>query len=167
MDATGQTAEQTPQLTIIEQIRRHAISGAVCGSVVNFVEGALNSPSGRRLSGGSLAVPKNALRIGSFVAWFGVVKSIRLAVAPDYPFETTVAWGVTDALFSMRHGLRAAGRSGIRGAALGVLVDMAEHSYKRPGASHPPAADDCCSTPESPACPAGFPPLPHVVFDSC
>ncbi|XP_037451044.1 mitochondrial import inner membrane translocase subunit TIM17-3-like [Triticum dicoccoides] len=160
MDTSRPTTEQTPSPSIIEQVRDHAIAGAIFGSACNFVEGAWKSPSGSRLSGGVLAVPKNARSIGSCAAWFGVVQSIRCAVthvSPEYPFESTVAWGVTDALFSMHRGPRAAARSGLMGAAIGVAFDMAEHSIKRFLASRPPREDDRRIPSQSAACPAGFP----------
>uniref|UniRef100_M8BYL7 Mitochondrial import inner membrane translocase subunit Tim17 n=1 Tax=Aegilops tauschii TaxID=37682 RepID=M8BYL7_AEGTA len=147
MDTTGPTTEQPQPPSVIQQVRGHAISGAIFGSVYKFLEGATNSPSGSRLSGGALAVRSNTLRIGSFAAWYGAAKSVRCAVAPDYPLETTVAWSVTDALFSVRHGLRAAGRSGLRGAVVGVVPDMLEYSLQRYLASRP-RADDRCIPPE-------------------
>ncbi|KAF7086627.1 hypothetical protein CFC21_089912 [Triticum aestivum] len=132
MDSTTPTTEKMPPSpSITERIRRHAISGGVLGSVMYFSKGATNSPSGSRLLGGALAVPRNVLRIGSFAAWYGAAKSVRCTVAPDYPFETTVAWGATNALFAMRHGRRAACRSGLRGAALGMVADVAHYGIKR------------------------------------
>ena len=147
MDTTTPTTEKMPSPSLIERVRRHAISGGILGSAVYFSQGATTSPSGSRLVGGALAVPRNVLRIGSFAAWYGAAKSVRCAVAPDYPFETTVAWSVTDALFSVRHGLRAAGRSGLRGAVVGVVPDMLEYSLQRYLASRP-RADDRCIPPE-------------------
>ncbi|KAI4982837.1 hypothetical protein ZWY2020_023329 [Hordeum vulgare] len=170
MDTATPTTEQTPTPlpSIIQAIRSHATSGAIFGSFINFYQGATNSPGGSGLFGGVLAVPRNALRIGSFAAWYGVAKSVRCAVAPDYPFETTVALGATNALFSMRHGTRAAARSGIRGAVAGMVVDMAEYSCKRCLASRPRRADNNrCIPSESAACPAGIPAAIHRCLCPC
>ncbi|KAM3224040.1 hypothetical protein ACQJBY_057432 [Aegilops geniculata] len=157
METATPTTEQTPRPSIIEKVRRHAISGGVLGSAMYFSQGATKSPSGSRLFGGALAVPRNVLRIGTFAAWYGAAKSVRCAVAPDYPFETTVAWGATNALFALRHGRRAACRSGLRGAALGVVADMAQYGVKRFLASRRSRAEERRIARESAACPAGIP----------
>ncbi|XP_048538186.1 mitochondrial import inner membrane translocase subunit TIM17-2-like [Triticum urartu] len=158
METATPTTEQTaPRPSIIEKVRRHAIFGGVLGSAVYFSQGATKSPSGSRLFGGALAVPRNVLKIGTFAAWYGAAKSVRCAVAPDYPFETTVAWAATNALFAMRHGRRAACRSGLKGAALGVVADMAQYGVKRFLASRRSRAEERRIARESAACPAGIP----------
>ncbi|XP_020162414.1 mitochondrial import inner membrane translocase subunit TIM17-2-like [Aegilops tauschii subsp. strangulata] len=123
-----------PAPNVIDQMREDAIIGAIFVSVAHFVKGVCTSPNGSRLAGGFLAVPENALAVGRWAAWFGVVKATRCTVqhvSPGYPFESTVALGVTDTLFSMHHGPRVALRNGLRYAAIGGVLDMVMYSLKR------------------------------------
>ncbi|XBH83630.1 hypothetical protein VPH35_072000 [Triticum aestivum] len=120
MGTTRPTSGEMPAPNIIDQVREDAIIAAIFGSVAHFVKGICTSPNGSRLAGGFLAVPENALAVGRWAAWFGVVKA-----------TSTVALGVTDTLFSMHHGPRVALRNGLRYAAIGGVLDMVIFSLKR------------------------------------
>ncbi|XBI73026.1 hypothetical protein VPH35_066857 [Triticum aestivum] len=124
MGTTRPTGGEMPAPNVINQVREEAIIGAIFGSAVHFVEGVCTSLNGSRLAGGFLAVPENALAVGRWAAWFG-------QVSLGYPFESTVALGVTDTLFSMHHGPRVALRNGLRFAAIGGVFDMVMYSLKR------------------------------------
>ncbi|KAM0930680.1 hypothetical protein ACQ4PT_000781 [Festuca glaucescens] len=89
------------------------VVSVIGGSAFYILKGTMRSSSeGCRLAGGVQAVAVNQPHVGHWVAWLGVEAAVedgmRVTRGVDGPLNVTVAWGATNALFSVHRGSRAA-----------------------------------------------------------
>lgn len=107
------------------------IFGGIYGSTHHLIKGFYNSTKGQRLVGAYQAVRLNAPRVSSrFAARFGVLGVFDALLyyacdQKDNPRNFVVAGAATGGFLKLRHGVRAASRSGvIGGAALAVIEGL-------------------------------------------
>ncbi|KAL7093684.1 hypothetical protein ACP275_11G054300 [Erythranthe tilingii] len=104
--------------------------GAVGGSAFHFIKGMHSSPRGERLFGGAQAVRMSAPRVGgSFAVWGGLFSTFDCSMVylrqKEDPYNSIIAAAATGGLLSMRHGLRASGKSALIGGVFLALIEGA------------------------------------------
>ncbi|CAM0884593.1 unnamed protein product [Alopecurus aequalis] len=109
------------------------VVGAVGGSVICFVEGALrNSSKGCRLAAGVQAVITNGPCVSRWAGLSSVFYTIRTGVMDTFnvggPLNMVVAGSSANALFSMHRGTRAAVSSPLWGAAYSAVASISIYS---------------------------------------
>lgn len=102
--------------------------GAIGGSILHFIRGARNSPSGARFAGAIDAVKVRAPMIGgSFAVWGGLFStfdcSLQAVRHKEDPWNSIMAGAMTGGVLASRSGMRAASKSAAIGGILLAVIE--------------------------------------------